>query len=299
MMVLLLLLSHRITRRLRMSTTLAHWKRRVKSALIESQAVQALLSPAHIEERCRQAGHRWRESFWSPPLTVLTFLMQVLNPVKTLRAAVADTLAQLKLEEHDGALPSADPSAYSQARQKVPEAALTTLLDDGIRQVCAVAGDECRWCGRRVKIIDGSSVSMPDEPGLQQRYPQPPGQAPGCGFPVAYLTVMFCWGTGAVVDWRMGPQGELTMFRAMADSLPPGEVALADRLYGSYVDLARLQERGVHVVVRLHQRRNHDFRQGTRLGPNDRLVTWPKPKKVCEKSALSRRKGDGTDALSQ
>lgn len=271
-----------------MSTTLAHWKRRVKSALIESQAIQELLSPANIDNHCRLVGHRWRQSFWSPPLTVLTFLMQVLNPVKTLRAAVADTLAQLKLEEPDAALPSADPSAYSQARQKIPETVLSGLLEDATRQVRAVAGNECSWCGRRVKIIDGSSVSMADEPGLQKAYPQPPGQAPECGFPVAYLTVMFCWGTGAVVDWRMGPQGELTMFRAMADSLQPGEVALADRLYCSYVDIAVLQQRGVDAVFRLHQRRNDDFRQGTPLGKNDRLVTWPKPKTWLASTGVSR-----------
>jgi hypothetical protein len=273
-----------------MSGTLAHWKRNVKSALIHSQAVQQLLSIPHIEHRCRQAGQQWRRSFWSPPVTVLTFLMQVLNPVKTLRAAVADTLSQWYGEEADEDLPSADPSAYSQARQKVPEAALRTLLDDATRQVRAVAGDDRLWCGRVVKIIDGSSVSMPDTPDLQQAFPQPAGQTKGCGFPVAYLTAMFDWGTGAVLDWRMGSHhdSEISMFRSMLDHFGPGTVALADRYYCSYVDVARLMERGAEVVFRLHERRSHDFRQGQPLGPNDRLVTWHRPRRWLESFGISR-----------
>ena len=38
--------------------------------------------------------------------------------------------------------------------------------------------------------------------------------------------------------------------------------------------MARFLQRGVHTVFRLHVRRRADFRQGKRLGTNDRLVEW-------------------------
>lgn len=275
-----------------MSGTLAHWKRNVKSALIQSQAVQQLLSRSHLEDRCRQAGQQWRRSFWSPPLTVMTFLMQILNPAKTLRAAVAEALAQFQTHHPETDPPSSDPSAFSQARQRIPEAALRTLLDDTTRQMRAISGggtDRC-WCGLEVKIIDGSSVSMPDTPALQQAFPQPPGQSSGCGFPVASMVTIFEWASGALLDWRLGSHhhSEMSMFRSLLDHFGPGTVALADRYYCSYVDVARLMERGAHVVFRLHQRRSHDFRQGQPLGPDDRLVTWPRPRKWLESFGLSQ-----------
>jgi len=60
-----------------------------------------------------------------------------------------------------------------------------------------------------------------------------------------------------------------------------GDVVLADRLYGAYVDLTGLLQHGVFCVTRLHQRRKADFRTGKRLGKGDRLVTWCKPQWVA------------------
>lgn len=121
---------------------------------------------------------------------------------------------------------------------------------------------------------------MPDTPQLQQRFPQPHGQSPGCGFPIARLVTLFDWRSGVVIDHRLGSQhqGEATLFRAMLDHFQPGTVALADRYYCSYVDIARIAQRGGDVVFRNHQRRSHDFRTGCRLGHNDCLVTWQRPR---------------------
>jgi hypothetical protein len=41
-----------------------------------------------------------------------------------------------------------------------------------------------------------------------------------------------------------------------------GDVLLADRAYGNYVDLAMIQQLGAHGVFRKHQARYTDFRRG-------------------------------------
>ena len=69
--------------------TLAHWKRRVKDDLLIDPAVQHGVSLESVETLCHQVGHRWRNSFWCPHITLLTFLLQVLDGAKTLRSAVA------------------------------------------------------------------------------------------------------------------------------------------------------------------------------------------------------------------
>jgi hypothetical protein len=184
------------------------------------------------------------------------------------------------LSEGQTDLPSCDPSAYCQARRRLPMevvAALMRQVADGMRDLISSTQS---WLGHRVWVVDGSSVSMPDTPALQKAFPQPPGQAAGCGFPAAQVVALFCWTTGAVLDVVIDTirTHELPLFRRCWHHFRPGDVVLADRAYGSYVDMARLFERGVFCVCRLHQRRRADFRQGKRLGRDDQRVSWLKPK---------------------
>ena len=47
------------------------------------------------------------------------------------------------------------------------------------------------WKGRRVKLVDGSTVTMPDTAANQAAYPQQKDQPPGLGFPIARLVGVF------------------------------------------------------------------------------------------------------------
>jgi len=165
----------------------------VKGQLFADSVIGRLLSGPTITACCRTAGHRWRRSFWSPRMTVITFLLQVLDGAKTLRSAVAILLTHLAVTGRRS-LPSADPAAYCQARRRLPTtvvrallAKVTTHLHETIRQTHAT------FLGHRVWVVDGSNCSMPDTPELQNAFPQPPGQKPGCGFPVAQFVAVFCW----------------------------------------------------------------------------------------------------------
>lgn len=260
---------------------LKRWKRNLKETLLVNSLLAAALSRQTIEAACRASGHAWRASFWDPTATLFTFLLQVLSAEKTLRAAVADLHAQLlALGRQD--LPSGDPTAYCQARQRLPVEVPIAMLAHIVEQIKPLSQSTLAWLGRRVWIADGTTVSMPDEPELQKAFPQPTAQKPGCGFPIARLVVLFCWATGAVVDVVIDSlhSHELPLFRKLWHHFRPGDVALCDRAYCSYVDIARLLKEGVFCVFRLHQRRKVDFRAGRRLGRNDQLVTWQRPKRL-------------------
>lgn len=47
----------------------SHWKWKFKSAISASRSVAMLLAAPEIERRCRDGGHAWRRSFWSPTTT--------------------------------------------------------------------------------------------------------------------------------------------------------------------------------------------------------------------------------------
>jgi hypothetical protein len=68
--------------------------------------------------------------------------------------------------------------------------------------------------------------------------------------------------------------------------LEKGDVMLGDRGFCSYGALAGLARRGIDSVRRLHQARKVSFREGRRLGDDDRLVTWEKPAQRLEAWSL-------------
>ena len=177
---------------------LKRWKRNLKETLLVHSLLATTLSPEAIEAACRRFGHAWRETFWNPATTLLTFLLQVLSSEKTLRAAVADLLAQLAALGRQG-LPSGDPTAYCQARQRLPIEVHIAMLGHVVEQIKPLPGAVHTWLGRRIWLVDGTTVSMPDEPELQAAFPQHSEQKPGCGFPIARLVVLFCWATGAII----------------------------------------------------------------------------------------------------
>lgn len=87
-----------------------------------------------------------------------------------------------------------------------------------------------------VKLVDGTTISMPDTPENQECYPQPNTQAPGLGFPLARLVMVICLTTGAALDMTVGPNsgkgsGELGLVRCLLEGFCPGDVMFADALY--------------------------------------------------------------------
>ena len=268
---------------------LTRWRRQLKSSVLVNSAICEALAPQGIEAACRQAGYHWRTSFWSPTMTVVTFLLQVADGAKTLRAAVAGLLAQLAARG-DSELPSADPTAYCQARRRLPGEVFAQLLTRVSERMKALPRTDQTWLGRRVWITDGSTASMPDTPELQKTFPQPSGQQPGCGFPVIKFVALFCWATGAVVDIIVGTLNthELPLFRRLWHHFQPGDVVLNDRAYGTYVDLTRLLQRGVFCVTRLHQKRKLHLSAAQMLGPDDWQVTWCRPEQWIASCGISR-----------
>lgn len=266
-----------------------HWRRQLKTTLLVNSLLGTAFSPKAIEAACRAFGYVWRESFWNPTTTLLAFLLQVLSAEKTLRAAVADLLSQLAALGRED-LPSGDPTAYCQARQRLPIEVPIAMLGHIVEQIKPLPRNTVTWLGRRVWIADGTTVSMPDEPELQKAFPQPSAQKPGCGFPVARLLVLFCWATGAIVDVVIGSlhAAELPLFRKLWHHFQAGDVILCDRAYCAYVDMVRLLQQGVFCVFRMHHRRKEDFRTGKRLGKDDQLVTWERPKQWLESMGIRR-----------
>jgi putative transposase len=247
-----------------------------------------LLDQQRILEALGPARSLWQGWIYSPAVTVWVFLSQCLSPDHSCREAVA-RLAAWRVAQ--GRKPcSPDTGAYCTARDALPEEACHQLVRRTAAELEAETPQQWLWQGRRVRVVDGTTITMPDTPENQAEYPQQKTQQPGCGFPIARVLVVFSLAVGVVLEAAIGKYegkqtGENSMFRGLHGVLASGDVVLADRYFSGWFDLALLLERGVDVVVRKHQLRATDFRTGWRLGHDDHWVLWVKPARPSWMSA--------------
>jgi hypothetical protein len=224
-----------------------------------------------------KSGSNSRVRFFSTDATFWAFLFQVLSPSCACREVVRKlqawwTGSRLKRM-------AAGTAGYCQARGRLKLPTLEKIFSGLAVTLERRALERERWLGRRrVKILDGTGLSMPDTRKNQQRWPQPKSQKPGCGFPVLRMAGLFCLSSGAMLRYAFGNKHdqENHLARRLLDGLDKGDVLLADRGFCSYGLFGVMLARGVDCVMRLHGCRRRDLRQGKRLGKNDRVVNWRK-----------------------
>ncbi len=218
-----------------------------------------------------------------PPLTTLgLFLGQALSADGGCQDAVARHLSERTAQGDSPCSVSSGP--YCKTRQRLPLSLIERLAASMGERLEQMTGRNWKWRGRSVKLLDGTTVSMPDTQANQAAYPQSGEQQPGLGFPLAMLVALISLSTGAVLRWATGPcrgkgSGEQALFRSLMPHLKAGDIILADRYHCTYFTVAMLAEQGVDLLTRQHQRRVTDFRHGERLGYRDRRVTWMRPQR--------------------
>ncbi len=248
-----------------------------QASLCQLGKVCAPWVPARLLKPTERGAHS-RQRLFPQGLTFWAFLSQVLSPQSSCRETVRKVQAWYAARRLPR--PGSSTAAYCNARARLSRDTLLSIhrhtADESQRRLVS----EQLWHGRHVKVIDGTGVSMPDTPDNQRAFQQPSNQKKGCGFPVAKLVGCFCLASGALLHWAEGTKHvhERKLFRKFFAFFRPDDIVLTDRGFCSYTDIALLQRAGVDTVMRLHQARPSDLRKGKQLGPNDRLVTWQKPK---------------------
>ena len=247
-----------------------------KSSLSELMSVFGAWIPfARLQPKAAKANSRCRD--YSLVVTFWAFLWQVLTPQTPCREVVRKVqsfCSELKLK-----IPGSSNVAYCKARARLAtedvDAVHGSVLERLLGRVCR----DQLWLGRKVKVVDGTGIRLPDTPENQTEWPQPGEQRLGCGFPVMQVVGCFCLASGAIIDWveTALKSHECRVFRQMLHMFGKGDIVLSDRGFCSYANISMLMNQGIDAVMRLHQRRRPDFRQGKRLGPLDRLIIWTRP----------------------
>src|SRR6516162_4076892 len=238
------------------------------------------LSERSIRDALNEHGVQYRDRLFNPVTTSWGFLSQVLSADHSCRDTVARVIAHRAASGLEPCSPNT--ASYCNARARLRTGVLRTLARQTAQQLQDGLPEEWQWNGRRVFIADGSHVSMPDTEANQARYPQPPQQQPGLGFPLARLAVLLSLATGACHDLAIAPYegkgtGETTLLRQMYGALKPGDVVLADALFDNYFLICELREMGIDLVARAQHQRVGS--QVVESRPDGEILLWQRPNK--------------------
>ena len=223
-----------------------------------------------------------RERQFPPTETLSMFLAQALSADRSCQRAVDEAAVKRLI---GGLKPcSTRTGAYCRARKRLPEQMVRGLAKYTGEAIAAHAPTSWRWRGRRVRLVDGTTLSMPDTFANQRAYPQSRSQRSGLGFPLCRMVGIVCLVSGAVLNAATGRYrgkggDERTLLRSMLDTLERGDVLVGDALFATYFLLCALRERGIDAVFEQHgaRQRTTDFRRGKRLGVRDHLIELDKP----------------------
>ena len=224
-----------------------------------------------------------RERLFPPTETLSMFVAQALNADRSCQNIVN----QAAIQRLSGGLPtcSTHTGGYCRARSRLPRdliSELTRFLGSHMNHSAPTAWN---WHGRKVRIVDGTTVTMPDTPSNQTAYPQQGGQSVGLGFPICRVVGITCLASGALLNAAIGRfkgkgGDEQTLLRTIQDTFQPGEIVLGDAYYATYFFIATMQSRGIDILMEQNgmRKRSTDFRRGRRLGQRDHLIDLAKPK---------------------
>jgi len=240
------------------------------SRRIPFAALRELLTDAEIETICKQLGHTWRERKLPPAIMVRSLVYRSLHRNQSIKTLLTD-MAAANLQHK-----APTDAAWCQARSKLPQALWPELIQRCEQRLISLVGHQYLYCGRPVFLIDGSTVSMPDEPELVKTFGYANTKHGMSRFPVARLTFLVRAGVQAVCDYKIGHYrtGEDAQFNQMWPKIPNGAICLFDKKFCSFYNLAKLRQRRISIISPLHQKRDPYklIKAGKRIGHNQWIV---------------------------
>lgn len=257
---------------------------RAHASQTDSYAIFNLLTEDSLLEHVERLSPAYRERLFPPTETLSMFVAQALSVDRSCQNVVNQAVTKRLVVGLESC--SVHTGGYCRARQRLPQEMISGLSTYLGERISAQAPSGQDWRSRRVCLVDGTTMTMPDTPANQSTFPQQRGQAPGLGYPICRWVGITCLASGALLNAAIGRfkgkgASEQVLLRGILDTFETGDIVMGDALFATWFLLAQLRSRGIDGVMEQYgaRRKSTDFRRGRRLGERDHLIVLDKPRK--------------------
>ena len=175
---------------------------------------------------CRQEDYDYRCRVITPVVTVLHMITAAIWPEESFNAAwqLAWSSFSASFPQMAGQSPFA--SSVTKARKRLPLAVWQKLTHWMCQQVQQYSESIDKWRGHRIVLVDGTCLTLPDEPELRKDFPPPKGNHGYGRYPLARMVCMSLARAMTVIDYRIGRyrQDENTLLASMLKTLQKGDL---------------------------------------------------------------------------
>ena len=248
----------------RRGSKLEEVRRKLESTQLN--AVRELLTDQTIRRICNECGYSFRERFLTPLVTIFHMIGAAISREGSFQSAWHNI----------GETGKSD--ALSKARKRLSITVWKRLHKWIANQIDEDSGEDGLWRGHRVIGVDGTCVSMSDEPGLEQAFGKSGAKHSKSRFPIARILFGFDLIKINAVAYEKGPYttGENSLFSQLMHQFRSGDVIVGDRRFAGaklYVDYMRA---ALEYITRAHQRLKVNKLKKLRvLGKDDFLMRMP------------------------
>jgi hypothetical protein len=261
---------------------------------VSLNSIRKVLPDAAITEACGAIGHVFRQRKITPILTVLHMILAAIWPEESFNAAwqvLWDSFAS----RHPGVGVSPGTGSVAKARGRLPLALFDRLFEWLSQQMQSRGANHDHWRGHRLILVDGTCVSMADEPKLREAFGSNVGYHGTGKYPLARLVTLATANTMGILSYALGryDTSEIDLLRQCFKTLKEGDLLIADRHYAGanlYVEYSRA---GLNCLTRAHQNlkisrlRIHrylgdgDFVAWVKINPKKRRLDPTLPREIC------------------
>jgi hypothetical protein len=217
-------------------------------------AIQQLLPENKIHQVCAEIHYTWRDRVLPPAVTVLHMILAALWPEESFNASWQVQWAAVASRYPELAGQSPSRGTVSNARKRLP-LALWEKLCAYVSETAQAWGEAfAYWRGHRVVLLDGTCVSMPDEPALFQAFGVNTGYHGQGRYPLARVATLCLAGTMTVIAYALGGyrDSEWTLALSILGTLRRGDLLIADRYFAAAHYYWRYQSLGLEFLTRAH-----------------------------------------------
>ena len=232
-----------------------------------------------VEELRRAQVPESRKRLWTVEFMLWFWLTAGIHRERSFNAVGTELWTAIVAEVPELAGRKLNSGRMTEGRARIPVEMLREVREEFAAKGVEEGQGMGLWRGRRVMWLDGSTLSMPDEPELRKAFGCPRNQRGASPFPVMRIVNLGIAATRMVVGSAYGAYktSEIELSDPLLGKIQAGDVLTADRSFASAQNLARVKRQGADAVMRKHAWLKVSLHKRRKIGAKDWILELSVP----------------------